>query len=56
MDVSGKPYEGWMAAIPLAVLILFVVATMGGPTEFVNTVSLWFGDLSHYVARWIKSF
>jgi ABC-type phosphate/phosphonate transport system permease subunit len=56
MDVSGKPYEGWMTTIPLAVFLLFVVAAMGGPAAFANTVAIWITDLAHYVADWIKYF
>ena len=45
-----------MATIPLAVLVLFVVGILGGPTGFVHTVYIWMSDLGHYVAAWIKSF
>jgi hypothetical protein len=56
MDVSGKPHEGWMTTIPLTIFVLFVVAAMGGPTAFLNTVTIWMSDLTHYVMAWIKQF
>jgi hypothetical protein len=56
MDVSGKPREGWMTTVPAIVLVLFVVGIMGGPIAFLDTVSLWVGDVVHYVANWFKSF
>jgi len=54
MDTSGKPHEGWMTTIPLTIFVLFVVAAMGGPAAFVNTVTIWIGDLLRYVAAWFK--
>jgi len=56
MDVSGKGREGWMTTIPLTVFVLFVIAAMGGPTAFVNTVTAWISDLAHYVVAWINHF
>jgi hypothetical protein len=54
MDVSGKPREGWMTTVPLAVFVLFVVGAMGGPTAFLTTVSMWISDIANYVVGWIR--
>ena len=31
MDISGSSREGWMAFVPLAVLVLIVIGVLGGP-------------------------
>lgn len=54
MDPTGRPREGWMAIVPLTIFVLFVVLALGGPVNFVNTVSLWVGDLATAVAGWVK--
>jgi hypothetical protein len=54
MDVSGKPHEGWMTTVPLVVFVLFVIGAMGGPVQFLSTVSMWVSDVSHYVLAWIR--
>lgn len=55
MDTSGKPHEGWMTVIPVTVFLLVVIVLLGGPTAFVNTLSLWVGDLLNSVAAWVRS-
>jgi hypothetical protein len=54
MDTTGKSHESWMSAIPLAVFGLFVIAAMGGPASFMNTVARWATDLVTYVLNWLK--
>ncbi len=54
MDVSGKPHEGWMATIPLIVLMLFVIGAMGGPVAFINTLTIWASDIATYVVGWVR--
>ncbi len=56
MNTSGRPREGWMALIPLAFFIAFVVIAAGGPAQFVSEATYWLSDLVDYCARWIKSF
>jgi hypothetical protein len=56
MDTSGKAHEGWMTVIPVSVFLVIVVAALGGPTEFVNTVSIWIGDMATALVAWIKHF
>lgn len=54
MDPTGRTREGWMAFVPLTVFVVFVVLALGGPVNFVNTVSLWIADLAQAVAGWVK--
>ena len=54
MNTTGKVSESWMSAIPLAVFMLFVIAAMGGPSSFVNTVALWTKDFAAYILNWLK--
>jgi len=54
MQISGKPHEGWMTLVPVTVFMLVIVAVMGGPTAFVNTLSLWVTDTLTFVATWLK--
>ena len=54
MDTSGRPREGWMTVVPVTVFLLFVVLALGGPTHFVNTVSLWMSDIAQAIVGWIK--
>ena len=56
MDTSGKPHEGWMTVVPVTVFLLIIVTALGGPTAFVNTVSLWLTDFLAGVAGWIRQF
>ena len=55
MQTSGKPYEGWMTFIPLSVFFLFVIAAMGGPVGFMNTVAYWATDCVSFVVNWVRS-
>jgi hypothetical protein len=55
MQTSGKPHEGWMTFIPLSVFILFVVAAMGGPVRFMNTLTYWLTDFVGFVIGWIRN-
>ena len=54
MDPTGRPREGWMAIVPLTIFVLFVVLALGGPVNFVNTVSLWVADLANSFVSWLK--
>ena len=54
MDPTGRAREGWMAFVPLTVFVLFVVLALGGPVNFVNTVTLWVVDLAQAFAGWLK--
>lgn len=54
MHISGKANEGWMTLLPATVLILVVMAVMGGPTAFVNTLGLWATEVIASVATWLK--
>ena len=38
MRTSGAGREGWMTAIPLAVLVLFAVIVAGGPEDLFRTM------------------
>ena len=54
MDASGSAREGWMAFIPLTVLLFIVMYVMGGPAQFVNVVAYWITDMASYVVSWLK--
>ena len=54
MQISGKPHEGWMAFIPATVLLVVIVGVLGGPVQFVNTVSGWLSDIANYVVTWLR--
>ncbi len=54
MEVSGAPHEGWMMFVPLTVLMLIVVYVLGGPAQFINTVSNWATDGVGAVAHWLR--
>jgi len=54
MQTSGKATEGWMTIIPLSVFVFVVIVAMGGPTAFVNVVSMWVVDIVGYLAHWLK--
>lgn len=40
--------------VPVTVFLLVIITVMGGPTAFVNTLSLWVTDTITYVANWLK--
>lgn len=54
MDATGSSHEGWMTAVPMAVLLLIVVYVVGGPVAFVNTIAYWTTELADAVTNWIK--
>ncbi len=54
MDASGSTREGWMIFVPLAVLVFIVTYVMGGPTQFVNVIVNWSGDVATQIANWLK--
>lgn len=54
--VNTRPREGWMAVIPLAAFVIFVVAAAGGPAQFVNAATYWLRDLVDFCVRWVGSF
>jgi hypothetical protein len=56
MRTSGQAHEGWMALIPLSVLLFIVMVAVGGPEAFVTAVSSFATDVIAYVASWIRSF
>jgi hypothetical protein len=56
MDVSGRPHEGWMTLIPLAILFGIVMIALGGPVAFMNTVANWFNDTVDWAHRFVRSF
>ncbi len=53
---SGQSHEGWMALIPLSVLLFIVMVALGGPEALVNTVRSFATDAITYTARWVKNF
>lgn len=55
METSGKPREGLMTLLPLAVFIIFVVFALGGPTSFFAFLNNWFSDLARFLTRWLRS-
>jgi len=56
MRTSGRSYEGWMALIPLGVLIFIVTVALGGPEAFVMTVVNFVTDAVADLATWIRNF
>jgi hypothetical protein len=54
MDTIGSSREGWIAIIPITVMILIVIYIVGGPTQFVHLVSQWSEDVVQSVGNWIK--
>ncbi len=56
MNTSGKAREGWMAIIPLAFFLSFVVVAAGGPRQFVSTATYWLRDVVDYCVRFAGSF
>jgi len=55
-STSGQAHEGWMALIPLSVLLFIVMVALGGPEAFVNTVASLATDAMTYTASWIRNF
>jgi hypothetical protein len=54
MDTAGNPREGWMALIPLTVMLLIVMYIVGGPREFINLVAQWSEDVVQSVGNWVQ--
>ena len=56
MRTSGHGNDGWMALIPLTVLLFIVMVALGGPDAFVTTVAGFATDAISYTASWIRHF
>ena len=56
MDGTGKPFEGWMALIPLVVLALLVTTMLGGPVALANDVGYWLSEAVAAAGSWLKQF
>ena len=55
METSGRPNEGWMTFIPVAVLVGIVMVALGGPDAFMHTLRDWTADFMNGAARWLKN-
>ena len=55
MRTSGQSHEGWMALIPLSVLLFVVMVALGGPDAFVRTITTFAADVIMYGSRWLQS-
>ena len=55
MRTSGQSHEGWMALIPLSVLLFIVMVALGGPESFVRTVTAFAADTMTSVSRWVRN-
>ena len=55
METSGKPREGFMTLVPLAVFVLFVIFALGGPTSFLSFLSNWVIEMTIATTRWLRS-
>jgi len=52
MRTSGSgASDVWMTAIPIAILIVFVTALAGGPSEFLQTIE----GILRSIAEWIAA-
>ena len=56
MRTSGESHEGWMALIPLSVLLFIVMVAFGGPETFANIVASFAIDAVNSTASWIRNF
>ena len=54
MNTSGSAREGWMALIPVTVLVMIVMYVVGGPVAFVNVLHRWGTDFVAYVSNIVK--
>lgn len=54
MRTSGQSHEGWMALIPLSVLLFIVMVALGGPEAFVRTVTTFAAEAMTSVSRWVR--
>jgi len=50
MRTSGAGREGWMTAIPLAILLLFLVIIAGGPVDLLK----WMERSLEQVVTWVS--
>src|SRR5262245_9850237 len=55
MQTTGKPREGLMTFVPLAVFVIFVIFALGGPTSFLMFVNNWFSDLLRVFLQWLRN-
>ena len=56
MRTSGHGNDGWMALIPLTVLLFIVMVAFGGPETFANMVANFAIDAVNSTASWIRHF
>jgi hypothetical protein len=54
MESAGRPTERWMTIVPLTVFVFIVVIALGGPQDFVRTVSNWMSDVMAMFLHWLK--
>ena len=54
MRTSGQSHEGWMAFIPLSVLLFIVLFALGGPEALVRTITTFAVDAMTSVSRWVR--
>ena len=54
METQGRPTERWMTIVPLTVFVFIVVIALGGPQDFVRTVSNWTSDMVATLLHWLK--
>ena len=55
MRTSGQSHEGWMALVPLSVLLFIFAVALGGPDAFVRTITTFATDAITYGSRWLRS-
>ncbi len=53
MDATGRAREGWLAIVPMAVLVVFIVVGLGGPMALINVILDWATDLSSMLVAWV---
>ena len=51
MRTSGAGREGWMTAIPLAILVLVAVVIAGGPEDFLKVMERSLEKIVSWVAE-----
>jgi hypothetical protein len=54
MRTSGGGREGWMTAIPIAVILLFVTVVAGGPNELLKVMDRQLRLAVEWVVQWTK--
>ena len=55
MRTSGQSHEGWMALIPLSVLLFIVMVALGGPEALVRTITTFAAEAVTHGSRWLQS-